>query len=601
MKVIKKYTGLYLTDYGTYKIRLAVPPLAQKMYKMGKEINISLKTKDFEQAKTKYYEIMPQIIRKFNMNGKIESPQDRPFFPQNIFEEKLLKSVFHFFSEYSGKIQAKQLQEMVSKDNISHPSAIQMAHYMQLIRNFDQEKITTFQAELKAQITSETTNLMITYLINSQYNLTDQQRIIAQRAFAQTIIEAANFHIATEIDYSYTPETYPFKFEITQKAYRQYATNHTLSSQLIMPQKNANNDEDDESQNILSKIKNTNNKNLSISELLTKWKDDCGDAIKEKVPHIQSFIACFPEKEKLDEIQSSDIVQWIEILKITPKHFHRIKEFKNLGIEDILSQNEKLKYPCLTNKTINTYINSFSTFHKWAKKKGVVCSDNPTKDTLFNKKDLSSPIPLTYTHQEMQQIISYLTKHKQEKIDLYWAFMIAIYTGMREGEFCQLRTKDIRTRDNIQYFSINNEEDKTIKNQNSIRMIPIHKKLIELGINDFIKEREKTDNSNLFPSFKVYTRGTRKTFNKCFSQPIANILKELGLKKQGRLVHALRHTCVDELRLSGLSDDEIQFLVGHKKQTMTNYYGRRQSSTPLTLFQEWINKIDYSTNDKNGN
>ena len=239
--------------------------------------------------------------------------------------------------------------------------------------------------------------------------------------------------------------------------------------------------------------------------------------------------------------------------------------------------------------------------HKWAKKKRYISSENPTKETLFNKQDIISPIPKTYSSSEIRQIIDYFNRHKTENLDLYWAVMIAIYTGMREGEVCQLRTKDIRSRDNIQYFSVNNEAEKTIKNNHSIRMIPIHNKLIQLGINDFINERNQQNEEKLFPSFKIYQRGKRKDFNKCFSQPFANILKKLNLKKENRLVHSLRHTFVDSLRISGLSDEEIQFLVGHEKQIMTNQYGQLTPQSPLKILQKWINMVNYDEETKTGN
>ena len=108
-------------------------------------------------------------------------------------------------------------------------------------------------------------------------------------------------------------------------------------------------------------------------------------------------------------------------------------------------------------------------------------------------------------------------------------------------------------------------------------MIPIHNKLIQLGINDFINKRNQQNEEKLFPSFKIYQRGKRKDFNKCFSQPFANILKKLNLKKENRLVHSLRHTFVDSLRISGLSDEEIQF---------------------LKTLQKWINMVNYDEETK---
>lgn len=55
MKAVKGHRGLYISNDGIYKIRIAIPPKVQKFYNMKKEINLSLKTKDFSKAKDEYH------------------------------------------------------------------------------------------------------------------------------------------------------------------------------------------------------------------------------------------------------------------------------------------------------------------------------------------------------------------------------------------------------------------------------------------------------------------------------------------------------------------------------------------------------------------
>ena len=46
MNAVKGYKGLYITNNGIYKIRIAVPEKVQKFYDLPKEFNQSLRTKD---------------------------------------------------------------------------------------------------------------------------------------------------------------------------------------------------------------------------------------------------------------------------------------------------------------------------------------------------------------------------------------------------------------------------------------------------------------------------------------------------------------------------------------------------------------------------
>jgi len=56
-----------------------------------------------------------------------------------------------------------------------------------------------------------------------------------------------------------------------------------------------------------------------------------------------------------------------------------------------------------------------------------------------------------------------------------------MFQGMRMNEICQLYKEDIKKIDNIWCFDINRDRDKSIKNDDSIRIIPIHQSVIDSG------------------------------------------------------------------------------------------------------------------------
>lgn len=72
---------------------------------------------------------------------------------------------------------------------------------------------------------------------------------------------------------------------------------------------------------------------------------------------------------------------------------------------------------------------------------------------------------------------------------------IAMYQGMRLGEICQLRKKDIKKVDNVLCIDINVENDKKVKTRNSIRTIPVHPSIYYELLN-FIENIN--DDENLF-------------------------------------------------------------------------------------------------------
>ena len=70
---------------------------------------------------------------------------------------------------------------------------------------------------------------------------------------------------------------------------------------------------------------------------------------------------------------------------------------------------------------------------------------------------------------------------------------------MRLNEICQLYCEDIKCNGRVWYFQLTDERDnQSLKNKQSKRLVPIHKKLIEMGFIDFVKEVKESKKDRLF-------------------------------------------------------------------------------------------------------
>jgi len=132
--------------------------------------------------------------------------------------------------------------------------------------------------------------------------------------------------------------------------------------------------------------------------------------------------------------------------------------------------------------------------------------------------------------------------------------MIAAYSGMRINEITQLRYKDIVKRNGILCFNINTEEGKTTKNTNSIRVVPIHFKLLELGSIEFIDTRK---NGKMIFSVN----------NKIFSEIFRNQIQRKRIcKDKEKTFYSFRHYFIDYLVQREVEINVIAQIVGHEKQ-----------------------------------
>ena len=74
---------------------------------------------------------------------------------------------------------------------------------------------------------------------------------------------------------------------------------------------------------------------------------------------------------------------------------------------------------------------------------------------------------------------------------------VALFTGMRQDEICQLTRGDVAQVDGVWLFDVNGDKGKRVKNKQSIRRVPIHQRLLAAGLTQFLPK-----SGRLFSYFK---------------------------------------------------------------------------------------------------
>ena len=145
----------------------------------------------------------------------------------------------------------------------------------------------------------------------------------------------------------------------------------------------------------------------------------------------------------------------------------------------------------------------------------------------------------------------------------FWVPLIALFTGARLGEICQLDTTDIRNVDGIDCIVISlrslvGSTDKQLKTTVSDRLIPIHPVLIDCGLVHFAEAKRKAGEKKLFDDIETGSTGSRPVaFSKWFTQ----FLRACGAQRPRTSFHSFRHTFRDELRAARI-DHDIALLLG---------------------------------------
>lgn len=283
------------------------------------------------------------------------------------------------------------------------------------------------------------------------------------------------------------------------------------------------------------------------------------DELNSSMKYLKFFI----DEYKITKIENlnSDFFDEVQehFLYNIPKRFFSSK-YKNLSLEEIKKKDiqEEERF---NNKTINKHFIFFSVFIKYVLKKKYI-SHNPINIDFLEENDAERE---PFKHEELHYIF---TKMETEKENInYYKFLL--YSGLRTQELSHIKIKDIEEK----FIII--PKSKTIS---GIRLIPIHKKLIEV-----IKEQKKGKKSNDFLFFKGNEDDNQKVLNKL-----------LHLNNLTKTLHSLRKNFTQQLYKQKLEEVYIKYLIGHSNSQNLSFSTYNREKIDEEYLYKIVNKIDFN-------
>ena len=153
---------------------------------------------------------------------------------------------------------------------------------------------------------------------------------------------------------------------------------------------------------------------------------------------------------------------------------------------------------------------------------------------------------------------------KKDKAWRFWMPLLMLYSGARPNEIAQLHCDDVRQTENgTWYFSLSDDEGKTLKTGSSRRRVPLHSELIKIGFLDFVEARQKKNGPKeprIFSELKPDKYGSLAAYA---SKRIRDsfIPEEINLKNK-QTFYSLRHNVRDALRRAKAPADTLLAVCG---------------------------------------
>ncbi len=303
-------------------------------------------------------------------------------------------------------------------------------------------------------------------------------------------------------------------------------------------------------------------------------------------------------------IGKADARDFKQVLMKLPSNLN--KRFKGKSVKDIdlesIPADQRLSV-----KSVNINLGYMNAFVNWMIRNSYYESANPFSGMQLKDKERGQDKRNSFSADELKAIFTspvyagckndtqrgrYEDGTTIIKDGFYWVPLIALYSGARMQEICQLYVTDIKKMGDIWIFDFNDDgDDKQLKTVSSKRKTPIHPKLIELGLIEHLETKIKEGELRLFPDLPM---GSNGTYSGVFSKRFNHFLKRFKIKSDKTSFHSFRHTFIDTLRNTDVHREVREALVGHlDKRTAHDNYG---SAIGIQRLYEGIIKLNYDLN-----
>jgi integrase len=299
---------------------------------------------------------------------------------------------------------------------------------------------------------------------------------------------------------------------------------------------------------------------------------------------VNLFAEFVGETSHVTAITRKAVRDWKHMLARWPLKAGDMTMFKGLSFRKIIEANDSAGKPTISDKTKNKYLSAVGSFATWLLQNDYL--DAPVMDGMYLTLDKREKKRFPFTADQLKTIFQlplFATcmgdgqEHKPGNVAIrdwrYWIPWIGLCSGARLGEIAQLLPGDIRQRHGVWIMHVTEEGStaKSTKTAGSMRVVPIHSKLMELGLIEYHAAIVARGEKQLFPEIKPDKRGFFSGEPSAFSN---DYFRDIGVKVDRRVnFHSFRHGIADAFRAAGYMDQQFNMLLGHTKATTTGIYG----------------------------
>lgn len=241
-------------------------------------------------------------------------------------------------------------------------------------------------------------------------------------------------------------------------------------------------------------------------------REDDKEIGEKSVPQTKTRLRPFLERfgtKQIGTLTPADMEKFKKDLAFYPVNAQNLRHAINLTFDEIVSRsrrkllldNDGAIAECITESTLDGYVTVAINFLEFAAKQYAV-NELVIKGFDVKTKARKGTIKRAFTQAELKTIFgdAFYMNANYNRSYQYWVPLLGLFTGARLNEISQLQLDDVRQDDaGLWYIDITassddeeGDESKSVKNEESRRIVPVHQKLLDLGFIDFVKEQRSS-------------------------------------------------------------------------------------------------------------
>jgi len=259
-----------------------------------------------------------------------------------------------------------------------------------------------------------------------------------------------------------------------------------------------------------------------------------------------------------------------------PAHAH--KRFPGKSLAEVLATiGDDPNVERLSPVSVNLSLQLARSLFAWAVKQDMI-PQSPAVVLMDHDKGRNQDKRAAFDDEDVSRFLEYIGDAGGEHW-LWWIPRILALSGMRLGEVAQLRKCDMREERGVLVFDVNADEGKELKTDASRRLVPLHPRLVEIGLPAFIAAQP---DGFLWPERLRLTANPSKGNFDRLSRLLNDRLRRAGITDKRKVVHSFRHTVATRLKEADVQDFTISEILGHEVGNITTgRYGKRVSPAAL--------------------